>query len=262
MSHDLSNMLKRSSRKAAITTAVGACIIAGTLGLSAWRLYATESEIDRKKAEVDKLTSQLKTLAKSHKVLQDSHEETLIGLQYKFGGDYEQAIKHFDQVLSVCPNDIVALTYKAGSLLKLDKPLEAEGLARRAVKLNSTFTPAYFTLAVALHDTGRNSEAISIVERLLSRDLSNYYAIMSSQNFEDLKEVPEFQKLMARHLDCIKGIQRGLMKLGYYHGGVDGLIGPKTSSAIRAFCSDQSLTQQDLTTEALVKATADASRKH
>ncbi len=253
--------LQRSSRQAAITTAIGACIIGGTLALSAWRLHVTESEIVSRRTEIHTLTEASVNLSKRYEMLQKSQEEILSGLQCQFGGDYEEAIKHFDRVLSLCPNDVVALTYKAGSLLKLDKAIEAEGLVRHATELNSAFTPAYFTLAVVLHHTGRTSEAIRTVKRLLSQDLSNYYAIMCSQNFEDLKDVPEFQKLMAKHLDRIKGIQRDLIKLGYYHGGVDGLIGPKTSAAIQNFCSDHSLARQGLTTEALVKAVTVTCRK-
>jgi tetratricopeptide (TPR) repeat protein len=261
MSQNPFDMLRRSSRQAAITTAIGAFIIGGTLALSAWRLYVVEGEVDKKRADIRTLTEQSESLNRRCEVLQRSHEEVLSGLQCKFGGEHEEAIRHFDGVLNVCPNDVVALTYKAGSLMKLGRYAESEGLLRHAIVTHSTFIPAYFTLAVVLHNTGRRAESLRTVEWLLSQDLSNYYVIMYSQDFEEMKDIPEFQGIMARHLDRIRGIQRNLIKMGYYHGNVDGLIGPKTSTAIQDFCSERSLPRQGLTTETLVKAVAGAARE-
>ena len=39
----------------------------------------------------------------------------------------------------------------------------------------------------------------------------------------------------------VKAAQRGLLQLGYYEAGVDGILGPKTKAAIRAFQKDSNL---------------------
>lgn len=39
----------------------------------------------------------------------------------------------------------------------------------------------------------------------------------------------------------VKSVQRGLLELGYYEAGVDGIVGPRTTAAVRAFQKDKKL---------------------
>lgn len=52
---------------------------------------------------------------------------------------------------------------------------------------------------------------------------------------------PRSQVAVAHSNSMVTDIQTGLSKLGYYSGQVDGLTGPKTAQAIRAYQGDHGL---------------------
>ena len=261
---DKMDAIRKSSRRAALVTAVGACIIAVTLAFSAWRLHLAENqvttlqrEVSLKKAELKDLSLEIDELRRQCAILRQYHQETGVGLHYSYGGDHAEAIKHFDRALEVMPTDATLLSFKAASLYKLQQYEKAEQLAQEAIKAQPKFMPPHHLLALIAYFNGQKDKALEKVRWILSQGPENYYLIQHDGNFAELSKERAFQQLMAGYVAQIKSLQSGLIKLDYYNYKVDGKYGPMTAEAIRRFCSDRSINRDEVTTEILLKLIQD-----
>jgi tetratricopeptide (TPR) repeat protein len=77
-----------------------------------------------------------------------------LGVVYAETGRASQALDHFERALALEPDLGVLYTGKAGTLVILDRPKEAEQAARRAVQLAPASIEANYMLGIALYMQG------------------------------------------------------------------------------------------------------------
>jgi tetratricopeptide (TPR) repeat protein len=77
-----------------------------------------------------------------------------LGAVYAQTGRASQALDHFERALALEPDLGVLYTGKAGTLVMLDRPKEAEQAARRAVQLAPASIEANYMLGIALYMQG------------------------------------------------------------------------------------------------------------
>lgn len=129
---------------------------------------------------------------------QDISESTLIHSLWMRAGleksDYEK-IKIYDQILEIKPNDVVALTYKADTLLDLGEDSWAISLVNQALENDSQYAMAYWQKACAEAKLEHYSEAIANIQKALelSRDLQE--ELLTESYFENLIDHPDFKAL-------------------------------------------------------------------
>jgi len=80
-----------------------------------------------------------------------------LGVVYANTGRASQALEHFERALALAPDFAVLYTGKAGALVILDRPKEAEQAARRAVQLAPASIEASYMLGIALYMQGQTT---------------------------------------------------------------------------------------------------------
>jgi len=86
------------------------------------------------------------------------------------------------------PNAVYALKGKGLCLSRLGSPEEGITLLRKAAALtDESFMDPYLDLAIVLTETGRQSEALSVIEQ--GRKKSAQFAVQSQQLYQQLNEL-------------------------------------------------------------------------
>ncbi|RYY20673.1 MAG: tetratricopeptide repeat protein, partial [Sphingobacteriaceae bacterium] len=73
--------------------------------------------------------------------------------------DLETALKYYDEVLKIKPDDFLALNNIGANLMQHGKNKEAYAYFKRAVSINSEFPNAHYALALTAHRQGDNDAA-------------------------------------------------------------------------------------------------------
>ncbi|MBO9488887.1 tetratricopeptide repeat protein [Endozoicomonas sp. G2_1] len=107
-----------------------------------------------------------------------------------------EKIKIYDQILDVNPNDVEALTYKADTLLDLDEDSWALSLANQAIENDSDYALAYWQKGCAQAKLGFENEAVADIKKAIELSQSLQSELPIESYFENLKEHPEFSKLV------------------------------------------------------------------
>jgi tetratricopeptide (TPR) repeat protein len=163
----------------------------------------TEKRVDALTLEYEKRLNIIEVALKerSEQIVaaqQDISESTLIHSLWMRAGleksDYEK-IKIYDQILEIKPNDVVALTYKADTLLDLGEDSWAISLVNQALENDSQYAMAYWQKACAEAKLEHYSEAIANIQKALelSRDLQE--ELLTESYFENLIDHPDFKAL-------------------------------------------------------------------
>lgn len=104
-------------------------------------------------------------------------------------GDYNKSFALIDSYLAKKPNDSYAMYYKGLILEELKKPQDAIKQYKTLISKDSSFAPAYYSLAVALDNAEKYDEAVKNYEQFLKLkkekdDMTNF----SSSRVKELKE--------------------------------------------------------------------------
>lgn len=265
--------LRRASRRSALLTILGASILAGTLGFSGWKLRALETDVQKleelaaerqtdlrhARQQLDDANRELNTSKRRLRALQTIQLEIQEGLNDQFGGFYEDAIRHFDAALQYDRKNLSVYAFKAQALYRLQEYQSAIRICNIAIRLNPGYLPPYYTKALALHKSDDTDTALEIIAYILDVDPNSYYLLKFDQNFSDLnKSSRQYRRLMDKHLKNIRIIQKGLKALRLYSGKIDGLIGPRTRTAIEEFCRLHSMDPDSVKTSELANAVIQA----
>lgn len=107
-----------------------------------------------------------------------------------------EKIKIYDQILDIKNNDVEALTYKADTLLDMDKTALALELSNKAIELDNNYSLAYWQRACANAELERYSEAIEDIRRAIAISNPLFDKINDEEHFAKLQNFDEFKKLI------------------------------------------------------------------
>jgi tetratricopeptide (TPR) repeat protein len=102
----------------------------------------------------------------------------------------------YDQILSINPNDIEALTYKADEVLEMGEPQWALNLCNRALKIDEEYPYAYYQRACANSTLNQLDAAYDDLKNAI--ELSNTYVdeARSDRALENLRSGSKFKELL------------------------------------------------------------------
>ena len=110
-------------------------------------------------------------------------------------GQFGKSFAILDSYLTKKPNDSYAMYYKGLILEEMKKPIDAIKQYKTLISKDSSFAPAYYSLAVALDNSEKYSEAVANYEKFISlkgseKDEMVNFSISRVKELKDyLKEV-------------------------------------------------------------------------
>jgi tetratricopeptide (TPR) repeat protein len=109
---------------------------------------------------------------------------------------HQAKIDVYDQILSINPNDIEALTYKADEVLEMGEPQWALNLCNRALKIDEEYPYAYYQRACANSTLNQLDAAYDDLKNAI--ELSNTYVdeARSDRALENLRSGSKFKELL------------------------------------------------------------------
>lgn len=142
------------------------------LANSAWAYYSM-NDFTNAKLNANKILSFDKTNKTANELLESIHEnEYSLQLQEALDlyekGDFAKSLNVLDKYLAKKPNDSYAIYYKGLNLEELKKPNEAIKQYRNLISKDTTFAPAYYSLAIALDNSEQYNEAVTNYEKFIS----------------------------------------------------------------------------------------------
>jgi tetratricopeptide (TPR) repeat protein len=260
--------LKAASRRAAAISAIGAIILFGTLGYSAFQLskfQAQEAKLRRNledtKRQLEVTQGQLKEKQRQLEIVRNqlknapsSNDAVRKGVRHYHEGKFKEAVSAYDEALTLDPFNSTAYGLKGQALLKLGKTQQAISSLEKSIALQQDNVQAHYSLALAYWDAGKESAAVEEVKGLLRSDPEEYPPIRWDGNFAKFYQSDQFRAVLEEMQNKIVSIQRRLKELGYYKGAIEGIPGPDTRAAILRYQKEHSLPETGTWTEDLVKA--------
>ncbi|NMH64829.1 hypothetical protein HC757_06555 [Shewanella sp. SHSM-M6] len=108
----------------------------------------------------------------------------------------EQKIDVYDEILSIRPGDLEALTYKADAAMEMREFNWALSLCNRVLEVDTTNAHALYQRACAFACLGREDRAISDLERAINYSASFREVAAEEADFAPLKENPKYEALV------------------------------------------------------------------
>jgi adenylate cyclase len=119
---------------------------------------------------------------------------------YRFHGDYDLSVNHFERARSLNPNDANGLALMGSTLAVAGRPDEAADLIRQAMTLNPFHPPWYWNqLAIALYAARRYEEAID-ADRQASGQTQFWYLARIAACLAQLERMDESRGYVAEVL--------------------------------------------------------------
>ena len=109
----------------------------------------------------------------------------------------EAKIAVYDQILSLRPDDVEALTYKADAALLLGQAQWATSLANRALEIDPENSHATYQRACAFAETGYVDDALKDLKQAITHSKTLRDLARGDASFDNLKDLPTFQQLVA-----------------------------------------------------------------
>ena len=142
------------------------------LSNSAWAYYSL-GDYNNSKLSANKILAYDKNNKNALDLINSINEQQYsTQLQEAIGyfekGEFGKSYTLLDKYLTSKPNDEYALYYKALNLEEMKKPQDAIKQYKLLISKNSSFAPAYYSLAVALDNSEKYDEAVKNYEKFIS----------------------------------------------------------------------------------------------
>lgn len=99
-----------------------------------------------------------------------AYYEYMRGYEAELSGDWEEALKHYREALSLDPTSNYLRTQISYIYLRTGKVQEAIDTAETVIKSDPNYTPALMLLAQMYNSQKRLDEAMSLYERVIAVD--------------------------------------------------------------------------------------------
>ncbi|WP_413112102.1 tetratricopeptide repeat protein [Thaumasiovibrio sp. DFM-14] len=166
-------------------------------------VIAKEYERKFKALELD-LKRKTRIISENNKEIERINEIHNLWLRAQSAQTAEQKIDVYDEILSIRPGDLEALTYKADAAMEIEEYNWALSLCNRVIELDNTNGPALYQRACAHSRLGVEEQAITDLEMAINASPSLRDLINTEPDLEGLHGNPRFDALLASGIEALQ----------------------------------------------------------
>ncbi|MGR5348282.1 tetratricopeptide repeat protein [Vibrio mediterranei] len=164
------------------------------------RLDAIANEYEKKFSALERdLKRKTRIISENNKEIERINEIHSLWLRAQSMPTAEQRIDVYDEILTIRPGDLEALTYKADAAMDIKEYNWALSLCNRVLELDNTNGPALYQRACAYSRLGVEDQAIEDLELAIEASPSIRELINSEADLEGLHGNPRFEALLTSH---------------------------------------------------------------
>ncbi|WP_112477961.1 TPR end-of-group domain-containing protein [Vibrio variabilis] len=161
------------------------------------RLDAIASEYEKKFSVLERdLKRKTRIISENNKEIERINEIHNLWLRAQSMPTAEQRIDVYDEILTIRPGDLEALTYKADAAMEIKEYHWALSLCNRVLDLDNTNGPALYQRACAYSRLGVEEQAIEDLELAIEASPSIRELINTEPDLEGLHGNPKFDALL------------------------------------------------------------------
>ncbi len=162
------------------------------------------------------------------------------GRAYRFKGLYENAIADFDQVIRLYPTSVYAFNLRGRSYYLNEHYDDAISDFDQALRLDPVNAYAYRSRGRAYANKGMHTKAIRDFDRAIELepdDATAYYnrGASACHVARPKQAISDYTRAASLQSSKAKELQEFLKSYGYYRGAIDGVFGPASKAALRAW---------------------------
>ncbi len=143
-----------------------------------------------------KMTERSKVIIETQKNITDTNSIHSLWMRAGLEKGDEDKISVYDEILSIKPDDIEAMTYKADALLEIGEVRWALDLANNAIELDSEYALAYWQRACAYSKLDKQSEAIKDIKMAVELSDTLEEELLNEKHFKNLHDNRSFSLLV------------------------------------------------------------------
>ena len=151
-------------------------------------------------ARLDKLERELQSksrhIAEAQEEIELTNEIHSLWLKASQESSPQSKIAIYDQILSLRPDDVEALTYKADAALLLGQAQWASSLANKALEMDPENSHAMYQRACAHAESGFIEEALRDLADAIMKSETLRMQAREDHSFDNLKSHEQFQQLV------------------------------------------------------------------
>jgi len=161
------------------------------------RLQSIAEEYEKKFSALERdLKRKTRIISENNKEIERINEIHNLWLRAQSMPTAEQRIDVYDEILTIRPGDLEALTYKADAAMEIKEYNWALSLCNRVLELDTTNGPALYQRACAFSRLGIEEQAIEDLERAIEATPTIRDLITNEPDLEGLHGNPHFDTLL------------------------------------------------------------------
>ncbi|SHJ37433.1 hypothetical protein SAMN04487911_1193 [Arenibacter nanhaiticus] len=145
-----------------------------------------------------KMTERSKVIIETQKNITDTNSIHSLWMRAGLEKGDEDKISVYDEILSIKPDDIEAMTYKADALLEIGEVRWALNLANNAIDLDKEYALAYWQRACAYSQLDKQTEALKDIKKALELSDTLEDELLNEKHFENLHDNKSFKLLIPK----------------------------------------------------------------
>lgn len=166
------------------------------------RLETIAEDYEEKFSAIERdLKRKTRIISENNKEIERINEIHNLWLRAQSMPTPEQKIDVYDDILTIRPGDLEALTYKADAAMEIKEYNWALSLCNRVLELDTTNGPALYQRACAFSRLGIEELATEDLERAIEASPSVKDLIATEPDLEDLHGNPRFDALLVQETD-------------------------------------------------------------
>lgn len=161
------------------------------------RLESIAEEYEKKFSALERdLKRKTRIISENNKEIERINEIHNLWLRAQSMPTTEQRIDVYDEILTIRPGDLEALTYKADAAMEIKEYNWALSLCNRVLELDTSNGPALYQRACAFSRLGIEEQAIEDLEHAIETSPSIRELINTEPDLEGLHGNPRFDALL------------------------------------------------------------------